>query len=408
MIHVSLTSGRLCPWLPGVRTLPLTGNSVEQSLVDAAAPAGDPGPEHGQAPEEAVAGLTANALKERAAVMFSGTAGGPVASGEAGAAKDPSLGLIRDAFMAIEALPSVLFDKHAQHRPCGLLDQYEAVGMLIGDVLGMPLIPAGELARAVGFKAFKMNGKIATEVGKAKKAAARKGADPTRAEADVLGTAVHLPLPSAAECAAARARGRARKHPRPASAAPPPPEPAPPPSPSPPPGLDEWGTKRWLEDRQRAKQKLAAWSNDACTCRDAANGHAFWCQVYKCYAFEIGCCDPTPFWKGRPGLFNLPCECIREAFEPRHEEYRYGRYPGTWEGRVKGLGSSSGGTGDLVRIEGRLVCVCCNRPKMLCYWQPTRFGKTPNALRGDLYLEPGWQEVTDGGPNGHFIDSDSE
>ena len=47
-------------------------------------------------------------------------------------------------------------------------------------------------------------------------------------------------------------------------------------------------------------------------------------------------------------------------------------------------------------------------PKMLCYWQPTRFGKTPNALRGDLYLEPGWQEVTDGGPNGHFIDSDSD
>ena len=105
------------------------------------APVGGPGPEHGQVREEAPAELAASALKERAAVMFSGNSGAPVASGEAAAAKEPTFLLIRDAWTAIESLPAALFDKHAQHRPCGLLDQYEAVAMLIADFLGEPLLP---------------------------------------------------------------------------------------------------------------------------------------------------------------------------------------------------------------------------------------------------------------------------
>ena len=161
--------------------------------------------------EEAPAELAASALKERAAVMFSGNSGAPVASGEAAAAKEPTFLLIRDAWTAIESLPAALFDKHAQHRPCGLLDQYEAVAMLIADVLGEPLLPQGELSRAVGLKAYKLRGKIAAEVGKAKRAATRKGEDPARAEAGVLGAAVPLPLPSAEECREARGRDRARE-----------------------------------------------------------------------------------------------------------------------------------------------------------------------------------------------------
>ena len=361
--------------------------------------------------EEARTPLAAAALKERAATMFSGKTGAPVVSGEDPAAKEPTMRLLIDAFEVVNGLPGMLFDPNAKPRPCGLLDKYEAVGMLVGDVIGLPLVPS-KAAQTFGRDAKKLISKVPEMKKAAKRAAKRKGEAEAEAVEAMLDAAVNLPLPSAAECvAAARARDRASrrdgKRQKPASAAPPP-EPAPPPSPSPPPGLDEERTQRWLEDRERAKQELAAWSNDACTCRDAKSGHAFWCQVYKCYAFEIGCCDPILFWQGRPGLFNLPCECIREAFDPRHEEYRYGRFPGTWEGRVKGLGSSYGGGGDLVRIKGRLVCDCCHRPKMLCYWQPTRFGKTPDALRGDLYLEPGWQEVTEGGPNGLFIDSDSE
>ena len=362
--------------------------------------------------EEAPAELAASALKERAAVMFSGNSGAPVASGEAAAAKEPTLSLIRDAWTAIESLPAALFDKHAQHRPCGLLDQYEAVAMLIADVLGEPLLPQGELSRAVGLKAYKLRGKIATEVGKAKRAATRKGEDPARAEAGVLGAAVPLPLPSAEECREARGRDRARERreraaARQAANAPPPP----PPSPPMPKGLDEERQERWLLDKHRAKRKLATWSNDACTCKEAAKGHAIWCQIYKCYAYEIGCCDPIMFMEGRYGPFNLPCECIREAFDPRWEEYAYGRFPGTWESRgSKRLGSIFGSPGDLTRVKGKLVCECCLRPKFLCYWQPTRFGKhiRPDALRGDLYLEPGWEEETEGGPNGMRVDTDSE
>ena len=48
--------------------------------------------------------------------------------------------------------------------------------------------------------------------------------------------------------------------------------------------------------------------------------------------------------------------------------------------------------GDLVRKQGKLVCACCGRDKWLCYWQPT---SVPGQLRGDLLLEPGWEEWTD-------------
>ena len=105
--------------------------------------------------EEVPAGLAAAALEKRAAIMFSGTTGAPVASGEAQAASEPNRALCRDAFAVVERLLAALFDKTATHRPCDLLDEYEAVGMLIGDVVGMPLVPAGLIARAVGVKAFK-------------------------------------------------------------------------------------------------------------------------------------------------------------------------------------------------------------------------------------------------------------
>ena len=172
--------------------------------------------------EEVPAGLAAAALEKRAATMFSGTTGAPVASGESQAASAPTRALCRDAFAVVERLPAALFDKTALHRPCGLLDQYEAVGMLIGDVVGMLLVPAGPIARAVGLKAFKNKEKIAAEVTKVRLAARRKGLDLAAAEAAVLGQAVQLPLPSAAERATAM---RAQQ--------PKPPSPAPTPDPTP-------------------------------------------------------------------------------------------------------------------------------------------------------------------------------
>ena len=221
MSHVHLTSGRGYPCISRVRAPFPTGDSVEQSPEAAAAPGVDPGPEPVHS-EEVPAGLAAAALEKRAATMFSGTTGAPVASGESQAASEPTWALCRDAFAVVERLPAALFDKTALHRPCGLLDQYEAVGMLICDVLGMLLVPAGPIARAVGLKAFKNKEKIAAEVTKVRKAARRKGLDFEAAEAAVLGQAVQLPLPSAAERATAM---RAQQ--------PKPPSPAPTPDPTP-------------------------------------------------------------------------------------------------------------------------------------------------------------------------------
>lgn len=50
------------------------------------------------------------------------------------------------------------------------------------------------------------------------------------------------------------------------------------------------------------------------------SGRSIFCQTYKCYAHEIGCCDPEVRSQfGRVAAFNLPCICIDEAF---HAPYR--------------------------------------------------------------------------------------
>ena len=88
------------------------------------------------------------------------------------------------------------------HRPCGLLDQCGARGMLIGDVIGLPIIP-WLLAEPVGKAAAKLPKEIPSEVKKLKKALKRKGADAAPAEAHVLSRRVKLKLPTVADIKAA-------------------------------------------------------------------------------------------------------------------------------------------------------------------------------------------------------------
>ena len=80
--------------------------------------------------------------------------GAVVTSEEGLATSAPSYGLVKDVLAVVDALPAELFDRHAEHRPCGLLDKYGAVGMLIGDVLGLPLMP-WVLAEPIGKAAAK-------------------------------------------------------------------------------------------------------------------------------------------------------------------------------------------------------------------------------------------------------------
>ena len=73
--------------------------------------------------------------------MFSGETGNVVKSGikdDAATAEKPTYGLVRAALEVVfNDMDDALFNQHAAHRPCGVLDRYEAVGMLIGDVLGL-------------------------------------------------------------------------------------------------------------------------------------------------------------------------------------------------------------------------------------------------------------------------------
>ena len=68
----------------------------------------------------------------------------------------------------------------------------------------------------------------------------------------------------------------------------------------------------------------ADWSNDACGCGDVGElepgdpnfvEHSMFCPIFKCYAYEIGCCDPDI--RGETvqlmRAHNRPCNCIRHA-----------------------------------------------------------------------------------------------
>jgi hypothetical protein len=147
------------------------------------------------------------ALLARAKIKFSGASGGVVASGitaDAATADTPTYGHVRAAMdVVFNDLDDALFDPHAEHRPCGVLDRYEAVGMLLGDACGLPSMPARPHGLVVGNKARKLPPKIVSEIEAAKKRAKRRGEHAAEAEAAVLCLPAGVKLPSAAECVAA-------------------------------------------------------------------------------------------------------------------------------------------------------------------------------------------------------------
>ena len=105
---------------------------------------------------------------------------------DAATAEKPTYGHVRAAMeIVFNDLDASLFDPHAEHRACGVLDRYEAVGMLIGDACGLSLMPARPQGLAVGNKARKLPPKIAAEIAAAQKRAKRRGEDAAEAEAAV-------------------------------------------------------------------------------------------------------------------------------------------------------------------------------------------------------------------------------
>ena len=171
-----------------------------------AAPAGGEQVEgHEEAEEPPPAEVPGEELKRRADFKFSGETGAVVSSGCGAATTAPTYGLAKDVVSTIDALEMVrpeLFNRHAEHRPCGLLCKLGAGGMLIGDVVGLPLMP-WILAEPIGKAAAKAVKEIPGEVKKAKKKAKRKGGSVEDAAAAVLRRRMKLPLPTEAEIKAA-------------------------------------------------------------------------------------------------------------------------------------------------------------------------------------------------------------
>ena len=181
---------------------------------------------HEEDEEQLPAEVQMDVLKQRASIMFSGDSGGVVPSGYGEATSAPSYGLINDVIEVVDALPHALFDRSAEHRPCGLLDRYDAYGMLLGDLLGRPLLP-WELAKPIGGTAAKLKKKIPEKKKEAKKKAKRAGRDADAAAMAVLRRRAPLELPSANEIkATARRIAKAAQLP---PDAPPPEAEAPPP-----------------------------------------------------------------------------------------------------------------------------------------------------------------------------------
>ena len=236
------TPVRVCPLLTRACALLMAGMDIAIDPAGAGQQVTEPEPDGSGASVASPAGagkVTAADVKERIDEMFSGATGAPVASGKDGIIVElvqAHVPIIVGEVEALQMRRPELFDKDALVRPCGKLDTYEAAGMVVGDLHGLPLIPARPHGLAIGKKLQKLPATIAADLKKADK---RK--DPEAARADVLTKPVKVELPTREECiAAARAAARESKRAR-APEQPAPEQPAPEPSLS-------LAASRWLRD----------------------------------------------------------------------------------------------------------------------------------------------------------------
>ena len=124
--------------------------------------------------------MTALALQQRGARMFLGVSAGPQASGDGRAASGATLELAKLATEAVEALWKGHRDEI--RRCCAPIDKQEALGYLLADALGRPLLPT-EHARPVGLKGQNAAKKEAAETAAAKAATRSAVRAATRAAA---------------------------------------------------------------------------------------------------------------------------------------------------------------------------------------------------------------------------------
>ena len=107
----------------------ISSHYIVWSLGHAAGPVDEHGTGQEHPPSTSQQDMIKAAVQARSKIMFSGESGAAVASGikdDAATAERPTYGLVRAAIEVVfKELPDALFDPHAEHRPCGVLDRYE-------------------------------------------------------------------------------------------------------------------------------------------------------------------------------------------------------------------------------------------------------------------------------------------
>ena len=198
--------------------------------------------------------LSAASLFTQLKLMVLCGSGGPVASG----LDQPHVEVTKELVLLAAEAVTELFATHEEHikLACGVLDAREALAYLIGDAAGFGLITA-ESARKAGDKAAKLvwvkkgTASIKADLAEAERAVQRRAGklpagvsiekELADARADVLRTAVELPVVK---------RPVERSRPRPPPL-PPPPPPLPPPPPPPPPAELDPCLIRWCKNQAR-------------------------------------------------------------------------------------------------------------------------------------------------------------
>ena len=289
--------------------------------------------------------------------MFPEDQGKPNASAKLGSVVPKTNELFINAKRAVSAFFQVRgYDpkrpQYTKERLGYALDQYEAIAFVTTRVIGYPLLaPEGEEVRTLAKRCNNLLAPLETKLKAMRKLGARAAGERAALLRATAGLNLEMPMKKAPARAPLPPQLTLPPPPPqpPLPPAPPPAPPPPPPAPPPPaPASIPWGARPLTHTGKLRKRKiLDAWNNDACTCEDwELPGHSILCQVYHCYAFEIGCCEPNFYEKPCMGelVMHTPdaCICINDAFDPPEWEEdasrlrfrpwvdRYGRRPIFW------------------------------------------------------------------------------
>ena len=288
-------------------------------------------------------------LLRRLEKMLMGGGGSPVRSGEEKMADTLSPLLV----YYIDDAARKLFEKHSLsgvQKSAGIVDQEEARAYLAIDALGEPLLPVKvisssgrELGRQFGESLRQAAARLEKKVKAGIKAAGRIKGGPTKdaVAAKVLEGQPVCEITILSECIAAARAPPPRSRKRPAEPSPQPP--AVDPAPSKPASKHGPMSQRSRAQAARLRDSKTAARrrhiNSRCSCanfgepyhnesageksRDFVNHHIF-CQMWHCYAFEIGSCEPKYIFRQdadtreQVAIELEPCDCLGDAFDEEH------------------------------------------------------------------------------------------